>query len=106
MSGRILDLGQLKKDLGPVLTDALSDVLEGSRSDLEKFGQGIAQDLLSISTVLDQKWSEERTAQLLDQMKVLAEINRIRAEAAAWRMAEKIITAVLRAAIAGALAAI
>jgi hypothetical protein len=72
-----------------IVLSELSDVLEGAESDLKSFGADIAKEVLKASASSDLEWR----AQLLDQIKLLGEINRIRTNAAGWQIAFKVISA-------------
>lgn len=96
------DTDKLKTEIGGTLAQGLAGVVEGAAEDLRAFGLSIAGDLLEARLTGDAR-SE---AALIDQLKVLAEINRIRVEAKMWIVAEKIVKVVFSAVLATALAAL
>lgn len=96
------DLDKLKLDVSRTLADGVGDLLEGSREDMEAFGAAIADDMLEAYLT----GREDLTEILEAQLKVVAEINRVRAENHTWTVVTKVTRAILEAAVAGALAAI
>lgn len=97
-----LALHKLKGEVGDLLGETFQEVLEGAKDDLKKFGKAIAEGLLEASLGGD----EDREDQLLDQLKVLAEINRIRLEGHAWVTAKAVVKMVFKAVVVGIKAAI
>lgn len=94
-----LDLERLKADVADSLSDALADLLEGAQADLQLYAESISRDALEAHLT----GQEEIQGQLLDQLKLLAEIHRIRVENHAWTVVASVTRAVFRAALAGAL---
>lgn len=95
-----IDLGKLQEDVKPVLASALSGIVEGAKEDIQQFAGEIGKDMLHAQLAGD----DALVAQLLDQLEVLAEINRVRVEAHAWVVVKKVVSAVFSAVAAGALA--
>ena len=96
-----VDLLGLAKELTNPLLDALEQLAEGMPEDLQRFATLIGEDFLLASLIGDEARKASLQAQLLDQLKVLAEINRIRIEPSSWALVERIVRAVIRAAVAG-----
>lgn len=94
-----LDLERLKQDVAGTLSDALADLLEGAHDDMQRYAEAISRDALEAHLT----GQEEIQAQLLDQLKLLAEIHRIRVENHTWTVVASVTRAVFRAALAGAL---
>jgi hypothetical protein len=95
-----IDLNKLQGDVSGILQGALDGVVEGAKEDLKDYAAAIAKDMLQAQLA----GNDEVKAQLLDQLKVLAEINRIRVEAHAWVVVEKVVKVLFSAITAGALA--
>lgn len=89
---------RLTEDVGEALASALAEIVEGAKDDVKTFALDISGDLLHAQL----SGNEDLTDQLLDQLKLLAEINRIRVEAKSWALVRMITQAVLKAAVAGA----
>lgn len=93
-----LDLDRLKGDMTAALSDGLADLVEGTAEDLQAYSSAISQDLLLAGIAGD----SDMQGQLLDQLKLLAELNRIRVENHAWVVVEKVVRVALRGVLAGA----
>ncbi len=96
------DVERLKKDIGSAITDGILDLVEGSKEDVEKFAQQIAWDMLEAQF----EGEPEIQDQLLDQLKILGEINRVRVENHTWIVVFKVVRAILEAVVATAVAAL
>lgn len=94
-----LDLDRLKNDVAEALSDGIQDLVEGAKDDVKRFAQEIAKDLLDAKLAGD----HEGVEQLLDQLLVLAEINRVRAENHVWVVVRRIAKVAIQAAVAGVL---
>lgn len=95
-----IDFDRLKEDLGRTLADGLMDLVDGAQDDVQAFASDISRDLLLAGLQGNLKIQ----AQLLDQLKILAEINRVRVENHAWVVVGKIARVAIEAAVAGAAA--
>lgn len=95
-----IDFDRLKEDLGRTLADGLMDLVDGAQDDVQAFASDISRDLLLAGLQGNLKVQ----AQLLDQLKILAEINRVRVENHAWVVVGKIARVAIEAAVAGAAA--
>jgi hypothetical protein len=78
---------ELAKGLGDQATDVLKGLAKGAAEDLQKFGKDIALDL--VRCIKENR--PEVEAEVKEQMKVLAEINRIKFEGAAGAFASQAI---------------
>jgi len=96
------DLVKLKKDVSAALADGISDLVEGSKEDVKLFTDAITKDMLEASLT----GRTDLLTTLLDQLKVVGEMNRVRVENHTWIVVHKVIKAILEAAAAGALAAL
>jgi hypothetical protein len=77
-----VDLAELAKELtGPAL-ELLKGKLEGAEEDLKNFGRAILKDMLTAVKTGDEAWRSE----LVEQTKVLGEIQRLRAVGAGWEI--------------------
>lgn len=79
---------ELASGLGDQAVDVLKGLAKGAEEDLKKFGKDIAVDLLRCV----KEGRPEVEAELKEQMKVLAEIHRIKFEGAAGAFAMDAIT--------------
>lgn len=96
----LIDYGRLRQDLTPLIAEAIEHLIEGSKQDIERFAVDIGQDLVIAQVTGDQPLKE----QLGDQLKLLAEINNIRLRNSTWIVVSTVVSALTRAAVAGALA--
>lgn len=94
-----LDLEALKRDVARALADGIADLVEGAKQDVETYADQITSDMLEATLT----GNEQVTAQLLDQLQVVAEINRVRVENHTWNVVAGATRAIFRAALAGAL---
>lgn len=97
-----LDLERLKGDVAPLLAEALEGLVHGAKADVEAYAKQITDELLAATLTGDR----EAEAQLLDQLKLLAEINRLRVENHALTVVGRVTRMVFKAATAGAVAAL
>ena len=74
------DLEALAKELGGVGLEILKGKLGGAEADLKKFGAAIGKDMLVAVSTGDDAWQ----AELVDQIKGLGELNRIRLNEGTW----------------------
>jgi hypothetical protein len=75
-----VDWEALSKDIGAQGLDVLKGLLVGAEEDLKQFGVDIASDLARAMI----EGRPEITAEIQEQVKVLAEIHRIKANGATW----------------------
>lgn len=97
-----LDLDQLRGDLAGILADGLGDLIEGSQEDVRLFVSEIARDMI-LARISDSD-QDSTLEQLQNQLKVVAEINRVRVENHTWIVVTRIIQVALRSVVATALA--
>lgn len=90
----------LRLELKQIVEDELSSIVQGAAQDLARYADAISIDMMRF---VAQK-NTDGIAELHAQVDMLAEIHRIQADHAQWRAVQSIITAITRAAIAGALA--
>lgn len=95
-------------DLGSDIADAVRNVANGTVSDLEGFGQGIARNLLEIAQIPDEDRREALKQELGAQARLLAEKQRLSVAAEGWKVfdrnieiASNVAFTFLRAAAAG-----
>lgn len=93
-----VDLDRLKGDVTGALVDGISDLVEGTREDIESYASDISRDLLEAQF----SGEDHLNAVLLDQLRVLAEINRVRVENHTLVVVANVVKAILKAAVAGA----
>ena len=94
-----LDLDRLKSDLTDALSDGLADLVDGAKDDIKAYASDISKDMLEAHMTGQVEVKE----QLMDQLKVLAEINRVRVENHTWVVVRKVVEVAFKAATAGAL---
>lgn len=83
---------EMVDELALTIRTNLSDVIDGAADDVQRFAQSIARDTLM---ALQEPNVERRTAMLEElraQVRGLAELNRIRVNAAAWDTVNRILT--------------
>lgn len=95
-----IDLDRLKADLTDALSDGLADLVDGAKQDIKDYASDISKNMLEAHLTGQGEIKE----QLMNQLKVLAEINRVRVENHAWIVVRKVVETAFRAATAGALA--
>ncbi len=88
-----LDYEALISDLTPILVQGLENLLEGARDDIEAYAQRIT-GLMIYAQVQGDGGMEE---QLLDQLKLLAEIQSIRVRNESWGLVAAVVTMVFKA---------
>lgn len=87
----------LGDQLGALFLDELKEVLQGATEDVKRFGMKIG----SIAAAAALTGDEKLMAQAKDQIKVLAEVSRIRLKQAEWSFVEKLFTVVVRSTAVG-----
>jgi len=88
------DWSELQKQLETALRDSVRDVLEGTEADLRLWGQKLATDMVDVLRSGDEALRRE----LVEQVKALAEIQRLRLVGVQWQMIEKIVATALNVA--------
>lgn len=94
-----IDVDKLKKDVASALVSAISELVDGAEADIQNFATDISKDLLEAQLTGE----KAITIQLLNQLKLLAEINSIRVRQQRWFVVEAVTKAVFEAALAGIL---
>ncbi len=89
-----VDWEGLAKGLGGVLSGELRGILEGAEADLQAYGVDIAGSLAR--SIAEGK--DGLTQELRGQLKALAEVHRLRINAASWEFFEQLLTVAVRAA--------
>ena len=92
-----VDWQGLEQALGALAHEALIPVLEGEAADLKSFGYEIGKDMVAAILQANQDWQFK----LKGQLKLLAEIGRVRTNGASWDFASQALSLVFRAAVAG-----
>lgn len=87
-----IDFGAIRTELGEVLSEALSDVVEGAAGDLKTFGADIATDMVASIAAGNTAMTNELKAQI----RVLGAINKIRASNAAWGILDAVTSIAMR----------
>jgi len=96
-----INLDSLKEGVSDSIAEGLQGLVEGAKEDLKEFAKAISEDLLEAHLEGD----VDLQGQLADQVKILAEINRVRVEAHVWVVVQKIAKVAIQAAAKGAAAA-
>jgi hypothetical protein len=73
------------------LESVFVELLEGARGDIEKYARQMVEDLQDIAVLPRGEKRDELRAELLSQVKMLGELNRLRANDAAWRAVEHVM---------------
>lgn len=94
-----IQLDRLQKDIGFILADGIEEFVVGAKEDVRKFALAIARDLLEVHLM----GNDLLKGQLIDQLKVLAEIHRIQTANLVWDVVGTITQVIFKAALAGAL---
>ena len=79
------------KAIRDVILNELGDVLSGTARDLKEFGTKIAESLISAAKSGD----ASRKAELIAQLRAVAEIQRVRVNKRAWAVVEKVASTAL-----------
>ena len=91
----LFDLNSLKTQTAQTLYQAAKGLLEGAAGDLRKYAKEIAEDGISALTLPEPRQTE-LIQELKAQMRVIAEVNRIRANEAGWKTFEQVLMITLR----------
>lgn len=94
-----LNMNRLKADITGALANGLVDLVTGSAADVQKFAAAITDDGLEAALL----GREDLLELLMDQLKVIGEINRVRAENHTWIVVQSVTKAIFSAAVAGAI---
>jgi len=95
MPGKLqVDWKSVEKDLVGIVGSELASVLEGGAADMQKYAVEIAGSLAVRMAAGDANVTKE----LIGQLKLVAEANRIRANEAGWNAFERILNVALRTA--------
>jgi hypothetical protein len=86
------------------ITAAAKDFLEGAKEDVQEFGRKIAQDCLLLAAEPKKSKREAGLRENRAQMRVLADIQRVRGTKLAWAVFEHTTAVVVRMASAALLA--
>lgn len=78
-------------DVREVLTEELLELLQGAKSDIEEFGAAIALDLAEAAVRGDEDLQEALT----DQLRVLAEANRLDIVDSTWDIIDRVTSVAL-----------
>lgn len=89
----------LKEDLSELVFHSVSGLVEGAKDDLQAFAYAMADDAVRIIAIADTVRREALFAELMMQVKLIGEINRLRATQAAWDTAIKVVMTVVKTAI-------
>lgn len=81
------------QDLTKIIEAEARDLLQGAAEDMHRFAVQISADMIRAQT-LPPIARDHFLRELRAQLRAVAEINRIRAEAAGWRTFERIVVAV------------
>lgn len=102
------DWEAFEDEISEQLQQALSNIIEGAIGDVETFATEISKSLLTVADIEDDDRRESARAELLGQVRNIAEIQRIRASEESWRIVEAVVDmagrtlfGVMRAAAAG-----
>lgn len=86
----------LARDLGDVAKDVLQPIAKEAGADVKEFGRQIGKDMV----VALRSGREDLKDELVEQARLLAQIQGIRVEKASWDFAERALKLVFRAALA------
>ena len=98
-------LAALKDDVTGILEEQARDLLSGAAGDVKNYVVAIATDMTR-ALALPSERREALLRELRAQLRLLGEINRIRAEQQAWETFERIVTVVGQTALNTALRSI
>jgi hypothetical protein len=98
-------LSDLKDDLVSILKEQATELLQGAAEDLHGYVHAISTDLTR-ALMLPPERRQDLLVELVAQLAAVGEINRIRAEAAAWKTFERIVMTAGQVLISAALAAV
>lgn len=90
-----VDWDSLQRDLTEAVTPILYELIEEGAEDVQKFGAQIAAQMIAAALEGNQDWTEELEA----QVRVLAEIQRLRLSQLRWRLLTTILKSLFRAAV-------
>ena len=85
-------LAALKDDVTGILEEQAQSLLQGAAGDVKNYVVAIATDMTRALMLPTQERREALLRELRAQLRALAEINRIRAEQAAWETFERVVS--------------
>ncbi len=88
------NMATLSGELSNIVTENLTELVEGAAADLKTYGTAIAADMIAALRAGD----TELRAELSDQLRALGEVHRIRLVQAQWDTLNRVLTAVMRVA--------
>lgn len=94
-----------KQGVAAVLEEALHDLLDGAEQDIINFTNTLAFDSIE-AMMLPPERRDAVLAEIVAQVQVVGELNRLRAVNAGWDMVGRIVTVAQKTAIAMLIAAI
>jgi hypothetical protein len=85
-----LDLDKLKGDVTDAVVVGVSGLLEGAAEDLQTFGQTITENALEAKLL----GRNDLVQACMDQIRAIAEANRIRLNGVSWDAVKQVISAI------------
>lgn len=95
-----IDLDVLKATTAAAIAEGVEELVVGAKEDVRKFGIAITTDLLEAKLT----GRDDLVDRLLNQVKMVGELNRLRSVNATWAAVAKVVKAVLSAVLGAALA--
>lgn len=90
-----IDFEGLGKEIGAEGLSLLKGYFEGAKDDLKSFGMAIGADLVHAVRSGDEEWR----AELMAQIKTVAEIQRVRLNGISWELATSILFTIAKVAV-------
>lgn len=91
-----IDLDKLGTSLADILVDAATGLIEGGQQDLALYASKIADDTIRVMQNPDVEKREKQLAELMGQIQIIGEINRMRATQEAWATFTKVAATVIK----------
>lgn len=85
------DLEGAAREVGASIAKALSDIVEGSSEDLRAFGTSVAFNAVRVAQIPDEEDREAALKEINAQIRLLAEISRIRVNRESWSLVERVV---------------
>jgi len=82
------------------LDEALAAVVDGARDDLRRFARQIADDAAIVMAEPDVETRKQLQRELVNQVRAIGEVNRLRANEASWVFAGRVVDSLIDLAIA------
>jgi len=101
-----IDFKKLGDEAATLLKDALKELIEGGIDSVEQFVQDITQDFISVMEIENEQTRNAARAELVGQLKAIAEGYRLKAVNQAWDKVARMANIVFQALITGARAAL